>query len=160
MSLGVDYKDFLENIRLAESDGLLTPIRYLTWSLAAGNDARRSSTTSFGRQIRHSAFRQRSAESPDKRYKGKANYMYVQGSARHMHGLPANFQIVGVSEASIPEAAGQQRADLDGGAETVRGYLESSQLGDYGFSGTLELRNAWISGPLGLPPGSAYARVL
>ena len=160
VTLGVDYKDFLEDIRLVDADGLVTPIRYLTWSLSYQGTMRgERSTTSFtaGTNFGIRGFVNDWREFADKRFKGKPNFMYVQGSARHMHGLPANFQIVGRLEgqySTSPLVSNEQIAI--GGAETVRGYLESTQLGDYGFSGTLELRNSWISKPLGLPPGMAY----
>lgn len=160
LSLGLDYKDFLENIQLAEEDPLLTPIRYLNWSLGWSGALRRETVvTSFGLTGNFGVRRlvNDSTEFLDKRYQGSANYFYVRANLQQVYDLPSNFQLLGkvVGQYAPQPLVSNEQFGL-GGADTVRGYLESSQLGDYGLNGTIELRNDFLSKPLGLPRGGAY----
>jgi hemolysin activation/secretion protein len=160
MTFGVDYKDFLEDIQLVDSEGLVTPIRYIDWSLSYSGTLRTErATTGFtiGADFGIRGLVNDWREFADKRFKGKPNYMYVQGSARQLRLLPADFQVfgrVGGQYSASPLVSNEQFAI--GGADTVRGYYESAQLGDYGFNASLELRNSWLAKPLRLAPGSAY----
>ena len=162
-SLGLDYKDFLENIQLAEEDPLLTPIRYLNWSAGWSGALRRESrVTTFGLTGNFGVRRlfNDSSEFLDKRYKGAANYFYVRANLQQVYDLPKDFQILGkVAGQYSPQPLVSNEQFGLGGADTVRGYTESSQLGDFGLNGTLELRNNFLSRPLGLPRGGAYLAV-
>jgi hemolysin activation/secretion protein len=162
-SLGLDYKDFLENIQLAEEDPLLTPIRYLNWSAGwSGAMRQEGRITSFGVTGNFGVRRlfNDSSEFLDKRYKGAANYFYVRANLQQVYDLAANFQVLGkVSGQYSPQPLVSNEQFGLGGADTVRGYLESSQLGDYGLNTTVELRNDFLSRPLGLPRGGAYLAV-
>jgi hemolysin activation/secretion protein len=160
LTLGIDYKDFLENIQLGDDDSLVTPIRYLNWSVGySGTRQRENGSTTLGatanigmRRVVNDTF-----EFLDKRFKGAPNYFYVRANAQQVYGLPSRFQLVGrvVGQYSAGPLVSNEQIGI-GGADTVRGYLESSQLGDYGFNGSLELRNDWLATPLKLPRGAAY----
>ena len=161
-TFGLDYKDFLEDILLVDNQ-LSTPINYFTWSGAYTGNLRTERTTSsfniganFG--VRH--FGNSSEEFENKRFKGAANFFYLRAGAQQVRQLPWHMQLFGrVSGqfAQSPLVSNEQLAI--GGLETVRGYLESTSLGDYGFSSTIELRNDLLSRPLQLAPGGAYVYV-
>jgi len=160
LTLGLDYKDFLENIQLAGEESLVTPIRYLNWSLGySGTQQGVHATTGFGvtanfgmRRVINDAF-----EFADKRFKGQPNYFYLRGNGQQSWNLPARFQLVGRAAAqySVAPLVSNEQFGI-GGVDTIRGYLESSQLGDYGFNGSVELRNDAPAELLKLPRGAAY----
>lgn len=157
---GLDYKDFLEDIRLDDDATLETPIEYLNWSLGySGSLAGERMMTSYSATANFGLRRviNDTDQFLDKRFKGRANYFYLRGNLQQLWQLPARFQVlgrVGGQFSATPLVSNEQFAI--GGADTVRGYTESSQLGDFGFNGTLELRNDALSGWLELPPGAAY----
>lgn len=159
VTFGLDYKDFLENIQL-EEDALITPIRYMNWGVTYSGTLRGERTLSefsLGGNFGIRSVVNEPAEFEDKRFKGAANYFYVRGSAQQLRQLPWDLQLFGQLTGQFTQDALVSNEQLAlGGSDTVRGYLESSQLGDYGASGTLELRQAWLSKPLQLPPGAAY----
>lgn len=158
-TLGVDYKDFLEDILLVDNQ-LSTPIAYFTWSSAYTGTLRTERTmTSFnlGANFGVRNFGNSAAEFESKRFKGSPNFFYLRAGAQQLRQLPWRMQIfgrIGGQFAQSPLVSNEQFAI--GGADTVRGYLESTALGDYGFSSTVELRNDWLSVPLKLAPSSAY----
>jgi hemolysin activation/secretion protein len=94
-----------------------------------------------------------------KRFKAKANYFYLRADAQHERPLLWGSRV-------FLRAAGQYAADplisneqfSMGGADSVRGYLESAELGDNGAYGTLELRSPqllqWL--PDRLQPSYAF----
>lgn len=144
-SLGVDYKDFSENILLDEETGLSTPISYLQWSAAyqAGMRAERSLgnfslSANFGTRRLWSG----SQEFADRRFLGSPSYFYVRGTAGYERRLPVDFTVaLRLAGQFTPQPLVPNEQFSIGGADSVRGYLESAALGDYGFSGSLELRS-------------------
>jgi len=157
---GLDYKDFLEDIRMVDDTTLVTPIEYLNWSFGySGSKSAENVITSFGATAN---FGVRGAvnetvEFEDKRFKGSPNYFYVRGNLQQLWYLPARFMIagrVGAQYSATPLVSNEQIAI--GGADTVRGYLESTNLGDYGFNGGLELRHDALARWLDMPRGAAY----
>jgi hemolysin activation/secretion protein len=161
LTLGVDYKDFLEDIRLEGDEGLVTPIRYLNWSLAYGGTRRFeaglltvNAAANFGlRRILNDA-----DEFADKRFLGSPNYFYVTAGGQYERRLPWNFSAVARLATQFTQTPLVNNEQLAiGGADTVRGYFEASQLGDYGFNGSLELRHSGLSKLLRVPEGAAYA---
>jgi len=160
IALGLDYKDFLENIQLSSDQKLKTPIHYLTWSATyTGTMREERSTTVFnlGANLGLRRIVNDSSEFGDKRFKGAPNFFYVRGGAQHLRRLPWDLAVFGKVAAQFtqnPLVSNEQFAI--GGVDTVRGYLEASQLGDYGFNGTLELRSGLPAKSLGLSPDGAY----
>ncbi len=160
ISFGVDYKDFLEDIRLEDDEALQTPISYVDWSLAYSGTVRgvKSLTSiNFGTNFGLRGFQNAEQEFADKRFRGAANYFYARGSVQHTRQLPARFALSGRIAAQMsgsPLVSNEQF--IIGGVDSVRGYLESTHLGDYGVSGSIELRHDLLSAPLGLPPGGGY----
>lgn len=160
VTFGVDYKDFDENIRLSEDEGVQTPIRYVNWSLAYGG-SRRTELATFGYNVTTN-FGIRGAvndtyQFADKRYLGRPNYLSLRSTLEYERSLGGALRLYG-------RIGGQYSADALitneqlalGGRDTVRGYLESAVLGDYGAYGTLEVRSPWPFAAIGVPAAAAH----
>ncbi len=160
VSFGVEYKDMFENVRLDPTQQIETPIRYLNWSANyAGTLKTERTVTGFnigtGLGVRGAVNTVEAFE--NKRFKGAANYFYLRGGIQHLRQLPLGLQAFGrLSGQFSPSPLVNSEQFAAGGVDSVRGYLESAQLGDYGFNGTVELRSGWPLRPLHLPPGAAY----
>ncbi|MEJ0087435.1 MAG: ShlB/FhaC/HecB family hemolysin secretion/activation protein [Pseudomonadota bacterium] len=151
LTLGVDYKDFLENIRLDAESAFATPISYLNFSLGSsstwnfsGHEFSISPTVNFG--VRGGINTEQ--EFADKRFRGRPNYFYLRAGASYRtpawHGLAVAARLAG--QYTVEPVIGNEQFTI-GGADSVRGYLEAEQLGDIGFSGSLQLETAAL--PLG-----------
>jgi len=160
LTFGVDYKDFIEDIRLVEDPALVTPIQYLNWSVGyTATLGAEGSTTgiSLGANFGIRRFVNDAEQFELKRFKGSPNYFYVRGGIEHLQTLPWNFKLFArLAGQFTQDALVSNEQYAIGGADTVRGYLESSQLGDYGFSGSLELRTAAPFRLLDLGADAAY----
>ncbi len=80
-------------------------------------------------------------EFDDKRTLAKANYVYLRTDLKYTQKLLSDWSMqarLGAQLANQPLISAEQFAI--GGVDSVRGYLESSELGDNGVSGTIELR--------------------
>ena len=145
VTVGIDFKDFAEDIRLTAEDGISTPIKYVNWSASYGfgwSLPKSRSEFSFGASWGMRGFGNDDAEFENKRFKARANYGYLTGSATHSRQVFGNAQFVarlGWQLASTPLISNEQFAV--GGAASVRGYLEAERLGDAGASLSLELHS-------------------
>jgi hemolysin activation/secretion protein len=160
VTLGLDYKSFLENIRLKDNSSLKTPIHYLNWSAAYAltRNLERSTTVfdvsaNFG--VR--GLVNDSSEFDDKRFSGPPNYFYLRSNTQYSRPLSEQLQLytrLALQWSNYALVSNEQLAI--GGVDTVRGYTEATELGDYGADATVELRDAWLSKLLHLSPGAAY----
>ena len=157
-SLGADYKDFEEDVRLLDGDQAQTPISYLLWSagLTQGRDWSNGSfsvehTLSLGLRTLGNT----SAEFAFKRFGGRPNFVYLRGNAGIEQRLPWGVTAALRSRWQYAPAPliGNEQFGL-GGVETVRGYLEAEALVDSGIAGTLELAT-----PLLRPAGETWPGV-
>lgn len=144
LSFGMDYKQFEQDI--AVGGGLIsTPVTYYPFTLShtAGWSGKGNTTELNSALVWHlrglgtdeSAFNQR-------RFKADDGFFYYRGDLAHTRDLKGGFQAhakVQGQLASSPLINNEQLAG--GGLATVRGYLESTALGDSGVFGTLELRS-------------------
>lgn len=153
-SAGLDYKHFEQDLEIPGSDAVSSPITYFPFSI--GYNAAwigKSYTTELSAGITFS-FRGTSSteqiEFDNRRYNADANFFYFRGSLAHTQKLPWDFEL-------FAQVQGQATADalVDseqysiGGLSTVRGYLESTALGDSGVAGTIELRTPSLLSWLG-----------
>jgi hemolysin activation/secretion protein len=164
LSLGFDYKHFDEAVRFGFSE-TLTPVYYYPFSTSynatwlkertgAGDTAAEAPVnygwlTELNLAINHHFRGMGSslAGFDSKRFKADGSYFYLRGDLTHTHDLPAGLQVVAKVQgqaASQPLLNSEQFAA--GGLSTVRGYLESTALGDNGIFGTLELHSPSILG--------------
>jgi hemolysin activation/secretion protein len=164
LQLGVDFKDFDETVGFnTEGDpDIVTPISYLNWSLGWN-------ATRFGERRTHSYDLTLNAglrgvgngdqEFADKRFKGRPNYVYLEGGYELVQTLPwwgasLALDLHGQVTAQ-PLISNEQFAA--GGSDSVRGYFEGEQLGDYGLQASLEWRSANLGPRLWKGIGNLYA---
>lgn len=142
-TVGADYKDFDQAVNLIGSGGFNTPITYLPFTLGwDGTWLGEGRTTKFGAAFN---FHLRGLvgdeqEFADKRFKGRPGYAFLRGSASHSETLDSRWRIEGRASWQL---AGQALISNEqftiGGADTVRGYLESAASGDKGLTMSLEV---------------------
>lgn len=141
-TFGVDYKDFNQSVALNGGGGFETPITYLPFTMGwdgtwLGEGRNTKLGVAFNFHLRGLVSDEQ--EFADKRFKGRANYAYLRGTGSHSetwnNGWGANARL-GWQIAGQPLISNEQFAI--GGADTVRGYLESAALGDNGFALSLE----------------------
>lgn len=151
LTFGVDYKEFKETLFLPSTDptapGPLTsktPISY--WATSVGYDTNIQSSlgqtqTSVVLNMAPRLMGNTNAEFDLKRDQAKANFFYMRADLKHLYAFTSGWAVQGkvaAQLASDPLISTEQFTI--GGVESVRGYLESSRLGDSGISGSLELR--------------------
>jgi hemolysin activation/secretion protein len=150
LTLGADYKDFVDSITLPGGTTDRTPLKYLGWTAGYGGQWLGSSadgmpawrtqanlSLNFGLR----GLVNDPADFDYKRFNAKPNYLHLRADASFERPL-----VMGSS--MLVRAAGQWTGDplisneqfAIGGADSVRGFLESERLGDIGLSGGLELR--------------------
>ncbi|TWT03891.1 ShlB/FhaC/HecB family hemolysin secretion/activation protein [Reyranella sp. CPCC 100927] len=152
LSAGIDYKHFGERVKVG-SDQLTVPLTYYPMNLTYNATWQgEGSQTQVSAGINW-AFRGMGSK-PDKfdakRFKASEGFFYFKGEVEHTHELPGGLQVFGKVNTQLsrqPLVSSEQFSA--GGLDSVRGYLESAALGDYGASGTIELRSPSIPTLLG-----------
>lgn len=154
LTFGVDYKVFKENLFLLGADTSIdTPISY--WATSLGYDANIQSglgqtQASFALNMAPRLMGNTNKEFDNKRSGASANYAYLRADVKQLYTFASGWAVQGKAAfqlASQPLISTEQFTI--GGVESIRGYLESSRLGDNGISGSLELRT---------PPLAAYLK--
>lgn len=152
LTLGVDYKDFKQNTRVLGNDLENSPITYLPFLIGySGSLVTPESTTKLDLNF---IFSTKALVADDREFAvrrsfARPNYSYWRGQLEHTHTLPAEWQWYGSLGGQVtgdPLISNEQY--FIGGLDTVRGFLESSALGDVGANFTTELRS---------PPLQKYA---
>ncbi|MEO8019348.1 MAG: ShlB/FhaC/HecB family hemolysin secretion/activation protein [Pseudomonadota bacterium] len=139
---GAAFKDSDEFIDLGDPLlNLKTPIKYVglslghdsSWRVPKG-DWSLSSSINFGLRPFNDP-----EEFANKRYQGRPNYFYLRAAAAHRREFGSWLQArVRVSGQYAVEPIISNEQFALGGAQTVRGYLEASELGDVGIGGSFE----------------------
>ena len=149
VTLGADYKDFNQTVRLEDGQDQ-APISYVNWS-AAYQGSLRAERSTLDLDLAANFGLRGFVNGPDEfaynRYNANPNYFYMRGGLRYVSALPVPGSLLARFDGQLafePLISNEQFAV--GGAESVRGYLEAEQLGDRGFSASLE----WNSPPI--PP--------
>jgi hemolysin activation/secretion protein len=160
ISIGADYKNFEQTLSLG-NDSFSSPVTYVplvaaysaTWQ-GEGHLTQLNATITAGlRGI---------GSSPDefdvKRYKATESFITLRADVAHTQDLPGGAQLFGKIQGQIADQPLVSSEQISfGGHDTVRGYLESEVLGDYGAAGTLELRTPniapYMEQKLDNPPG-------
>lgn len=147
LSFGAEYKDFSETLDIGDGTGFATPVRYLPLSLSytgiVDGDGGRRWQFGAGLTAGFSGLVNRDSEFADKRFGARGSFSLLKFDL----GL----------DAPLPWAGWGLRAALNGqlsgdplisneqfvvgGADSVRGYLESAAAGDFGLRAALELRS-------------------
>jgi hemolysin activation/secretion protein len=142
-TLGMDYKDFGQNIQLLDGGRFSTPITYMPFTVGwDGTWVGDRSITKLGLSVN---FHLRDvvgseAEFANKRFKAHSNYIFLRGNFSHTHTLRQGWGWTGRASwqlAAQPLINNEQA--IVGGINTVRGYLEVAALGDDSASGQFEV---------------------
>lgn len=150
ITLGADYKIFKESLTLQGADSNInTPISYLTTSLGYDATAQSSLGQTQASLVVNMAPRllgNTSKEFDAKRDGAGANYIYLRSDVKQLYTHATGWAL----QAKLAwQLANQALISTEqftvGGVESVRGYLESSRLGDSGLSGSIELRTPPIT---------------
>ena len=143
-TFGADYKDFQESVNLLGADGFKTPISYSSFTLGydgtyQGSASQTQLNLGFNFALR--AFGNSEEEFALKRSNAKPNYAYLRTDLKHTQKLPSDWSLQAKLSGQIANAPLISAEQFTiGGADSVRGYLESSALGDNGIFASLELR--------------------
>ncbi len=156
LTLGFDYKDFQEIIRLDPQTSDTTPISYGMWSMqyavllpSSAASTRLSIATNFGiRGLVNS-----DSEFAFKRYNGKPNFAYLSANLDRVDYLAHDWQIHSAGEVQIANSPLVNNEQFSaGGPSSVRGYYQSQRLGDNGLRLGVEMltpslwsRGQWLS---------------
>jgi hemolysin activation/secretion protein len=155
LSFGADYKHFKENVIVGTNE-IATPITY--YPISASYGANWSGKKSFTELNASATWSLRGtgsdeAEFDNKRYKANGAFFHVRGDVAHTHDLPLGLQVFGKVQG---QGTGSPLINSEqfsaGGMGTVRGYLESTTLGDNGIAGSLELRSPSLLGKMNPKP--------
>lgn len=144
LSFGMDYKKFDENVRFGDGT-TVTPITYYPWSLNYGATWMGKGTLTelnAGLNFHFRGSGSDSQEFDEKRFQADGNYIYFRGDLGHTRDLPGGLELALKTQGQLssqPLINNEQFAG--GGLGTVRGYLESQQLGDNALFGSIELRS-------------------
>jgi hemolysin activation/secretion protein len=145
LTLGVDYKHFLETIGLAGSPALVTPISYVNLSVAyAGTWI---SDLLLGSLATAANFGPRgapndSAAFANKRFEGQPNYFYIKIDGSLTAHLPKGLQLILRADGQYAVEPLITNEDFSiSGADGVRGYLEAEVLSDKGLKGSIQLQS-------------------
>lgn len=151
LSLGVDFKDSEETLRLGGTPGSTGSLKYapLTFAYSGFKQSERSQY-SLGLQLvtgTRSFFGYGSTvqEFDDKRYFASPSFTLMKADLNGSHTLEGDSQLgfrLSGQFTDSPLVSGEQIAA--GGLNTVRGYLSSESTGDFGLVGSIEWRTKTI----------------
>lgn len=148
VTLGIDYKDFDERTELQQ-----TPIDYTVVTVqynARRRTARGETSWDLGAHFGLRALGNAEAEFEDKRRGARPNFVYWKGGVEHARATPFDTRLRARFEAQFadtPLVSNEQFSS--GGADGVRGYNESQQLGDNALQLNLELHGPSFAERLG-----------
>jgi hemolysin activation/secretion protein len=152
ISLGLDYKHFEQDVLIAGTNSV-TPVTYYPFSAAySGTWMGKGHETDLNASV-NLAIREMGSDDAEyelNRHGASGDFVYVRGDLSHTLDLPEGFQFFGKVQG---QAADQPLVNSEqfsgGGLGTVRGYLESEELGDNGIFGSTELRTPSLGTFLG-----------
>ena len=86
----------------------------------------------------------------NKRYDATPGFIYFRGNLSHTQTLRNDIQLYGRATLQLtPDALVSSEQISLGGLDTVRGYLESETLGDYGGAVQFEMRSPSLADTIG-----------
>lgn len=148
LSLGFDYKRFEQTMSLATNE-FASPVTYVpivgSYGANIQGDGRltqfNASIIGGTRSIGSDA-----AQFDAKRYNATGSFIIMRSDISHTQDIWAGAQVFAKIQGQLTDQplVSSEQMSL-GGLDTVRGYLESEALGDYGGAGTIELRTPNIA---------------
>lgn len=155
--LGMDYKSFGEDV-VQGGGSVQTPIRYLPFSIGynaslSGDSVTHRFSTTLNFSVRDLSARQVDCDGQEvdqfecKRFDARSNYYYLKADYQRTQRLAYDMSWIARIGGQF---AGQPLIDNEqfsaGGADSVRGYVESERLGDDGVQASLEWRSPSFAG--------------
>ncbi len=152
VSLGFDYKHYEQDVLIA-GQNTTTPITYFPFSASysATWTGPKSETDLNGSVNLHLRGLGSGEEEFDlNRHGAGGSFIYFRGDLSHTHELPGGFQVFvkGQGQASDQPLINNEQFS-GGGLGSVRGYLESEELGDNALLGSGEIRTPSLGTWLG-----------
>ena len=145
VSLGLDYKDFDEEIGFQDLDAIETPISYVMFGSSY------SGTWFHGSAVSHLnlnlSFAPRGLgntqkEFEAKRFKAQPDFVTVRASADHLQPLWRGLSVFGRFEVQAADGPLVNNESYSaGGVDSARGYIEAEALGDDAVAWSGELRS-------------------
>ncbi len=158
LTLGADYKDFQETTALLGADTSFdTPITYLPFHVGYDGTVQSGNSTTqmnVGLTFSVRGLGNDAQEFAAKRSQAKPDFAHLRAELKRTQQLPKEWQVQARFSGQVanePLISNEQFAI--GGADTVRGYPESSALGDQGVLATLELRTPSLTKYFTRQPG-------
>lgn len=143
-NFGLDYKDFQQDVMVDANTGFSSPIKYLPWTLGwDGNWIDPGVTRRLGVAFNFHVpgLVGKDQQFADKRYRGRSSYSFWRGSGAVQHTPDSGWVYsLRMGWQLSQQALISNEQFFVGGAETVRGYLESAAGGDSGINASLELQ--------------------
>jgi hemolysin activation/secretion protein len=165
LSFGADYKHFGQTVDNGP-DSFSSPITYYPFNATYGATWQQDK---FLTQLNASVtvnLRGPGSDFDDywnKRAYANSNFAHFNADLSETIDLPQNFQFFGRVKGQLADGPLISSEQFSvGGMDTVRGYLESEELGDDGLAGTLEMRSpdvgTWLQGQMKDETGQGKAR--
>ncbi len=144
LTLGIDYKDSNQNLALTDGSGFSTPIHYVPLSLsyaASSFDPHGSTDYSVGFIFGVRDFGSRQQQFADKRFLAHSDFSILKFSVARTQKLPGDTSLyVEVEGQGTGDPLVSNEQYVAGGVDSVRGYLESTEVGDLALRSTVEFR--------------------
>ena len=152
LSLGLDYKHFTQDVLIAGT-GSVTPVTYYPLSAAySATWAGKGYETDLNASV-NLALRGTGSDEADfdlNRHGASGDFIYFRGDLSHTRDLPEGFQVFVKAQGQASDQPLVNSEQFSGGGlGTVRGYLESEELGDNAIFGSAEMRSPSLGGLLG-----------
>lgn len=145
MSGGLDYKHFDELVGLGGDTNQSTPITYYPVSAdytASWTAEDAQTDAGLGLTFNLRGLGSTDTRFRDKRFKSAGDFFYLRGNFSRTQEIYAAMQLVARLQGQLSSKPLPSSEEISaGGADTVRGYLESEALGDNGIVGSVELRS-------------------
>lgn len=143
VSAGIDWKDFDEDITLGE-EKFSSPVEYFPLSVnygASWTGEKSTTDLNVGLNLALRGFGSGRGDFDNKRYNANGSYIYLRGDLAHTRELAGGYQLYSKIQGQITgDSLINTEQFSGGGLGTVRGYLESSALGDNAIFGSVEWR--------------------
>jgi len=151
-SVGLDYKKSDEDIRLG-SAAISSPVEYVTGVLGYSSTLFGNRTVSeLGATVTAGLRGVGSSgeEFRNKRASASPNFVALKLDGSHSRTLPRGFELTlrGAAQVADQPLVSSEQFSA-GGAQSVRGYLQSEAIGDQAASATLELSTPSLAGRIG-----------
>lgn len=152
LSLGVDYKHFDQNTKIAGQNSV-SPVTYYPISAAysaswLGKGVETDLNASANFDIRGWGSDMNQFEL--NRHGADGSFIYFRGDVSHTRELPGGAQVFVKAQGQVSDKPLINSEQFSGGGlGTVRGYLESEALGDNGVFSTVELRTPSLGSFIG-----------